>query len=59
MTLEEVMSEIKSLGTAQTQKTWMNHGSKGETFGVKMQKNRQGYWYSEGRYEIQPVKFLE
>jgi 3-methyladenine DNA glycosylase AlkD len=36
MTLEEVMSELKSLGTAQTQKTWTNHGSTGETFGVKI-----------------------
>jgi 3-methyladenine DNA glycosylase AlkD len=36
MTLEEVMSELESMGTAQTQKTWANHGSKGETFGVKI-----------------------
>lgn len=36
MTLEEVMSALKSMGTAQTQKTWENHGSKGETFGVKI-----------------------
>jgi 3-methyladenine DNA glycosylase AlkD len=36
MTLEEVMSELKNMGTAQTQKTWENHGSKGETFGVKI-----------------------
>lgn len=36
MTLDEVMSELKSMGTAQTQKTWENHGSKGKTFGVKI-----------------------
>lgn len=36
MTLEEVMAELKSMGTVQTQKTWENHGSKGETFGVKI-----------------------
>src|SRR6218665_1304729 len=36
MTLDEVMSELKSMGNAQTKKTWENHGSKGETFGVKI-----------------------
>lgn len=36
MTLEEVMSELKSMGTEQTLKTWDNHGAKGETFGVKI-----------------------
>ncbi len=36
MTLEEVMSELKSMGTAQTAKTWDNHGAQGERFGVKI-----------------------
>jgi 3-methyladenine DNA glycosylase AlkD len=36
MTRDEVMAELKRLGNPQTQKTWENHGSKGETFGVKI-----------------------
>lgn len=36
MTLEQVMSELKSMGTAQTMKTWDNHGAQGERFGVKI-----------------------
>jgi 3-methyladenine DNA glycosylase AlkD len=36
MTLEEVMMELKSLGTEQTIKTWLSHGSEGEIFGVKI-----------------------
>lgn len=36
MTLKEVMSEIKALGTAQTKKTWMRHGAKEPLDGVKI-----------------------
>jgi 3-methyladenine DNA glycosylase AlkD len=36
MTLEEVMRQLKSLGTAQTVKTFRNHGADGEMFGVKI-----------------------
>ena len=36
MTLKEVMSELEQLGTEQTRKTWMNHGAKGEIYGVKI-----------------------
>ncbi len=36
MTLEEVLSELKRMANPQTQKTWETHGSKGETFGVKI-----------------------
>ncbi len=36
MTLDEVMSELEKLGTEQTRKTWLNHGAKGEIFGVKI-----------------------
>ncbi len=36
MTSKEVMTELKKLGTAQTKKTWANHGATGEFFGVKV-----------------------
>lgn len=36
MTLEEVMRQLESLGTAQTVKTFRNHGAQGEMFGVKV-----------------------
>lgn len=36
MTLEEVMTELRSYGTAQTEKIYSNHGAKGEMFGVKI-----------------------
>jgi len=36
MTVKEVMSELKKLGTEQTRKIWVNHGVTGEFFGVKI-----------------------
>jgi 3-methyladenine DNA glycosylase AlkD len=36
MTVKEIMSELKKLGTEQTRKTWTNHGATGEFFGVKV-----------------------
>lgn len=36
MTFEEVMTSLKSLGNEQTRKTWLNHGAKGEVWGVKI-----------------------
>lgn len=36
MTLNEVMAELERLGTDQTRKTWLNHGAKGDFFGVKI-----------------------
>lgn len=36
MTLNEVMAELKKFGNEQTKKTWLNHGGKGEFFGVKI-----------------------
>jgi hypothetical protein len=36
MNIKEVMSELESLGTAQTVKTWRRHGADGDMFGVKV-----------------------
>lgn len=36
MTLEDVMTELRSYGSAQTEKIYSNHGAKGEMFGVKI-----------------------
>ncbi len=36
MTSKEVMTELKRLGTEQIKKIWMNHGVKGDFFGVKV-----------------------
>jgi 3-methyladenine DNA glycosylase AlkD len=36
MTAKEVMSELKKLGTDQIKKIWINHGVKGDFFGVKI-----------------------
>ena len=36
MTLDEVMGELESMGTAQTKKTFMRHGAKEPYFGVKI-----------------------
>jgi 3-methyladenine DNA glycosylase AlkD len=36
MDLKQVMMELKSLGNAQTKKTWARHGASGEYFGVKI-----------------------
>ena len=36
MTLNEVMAELKRLGSAQQRKTYSNHGARGEMFGVKI-----------------------
>ena len=37
MTAEEIVAELKELGTAQTKKTWMNHGAQEPCFGVKVE----------------------
>lgn len=37
MTVQEIVSELKKLGTAQTKKTWMTHGAKEPCFGVKVE----------------------
>jgi 3-methyladenine DNA glycosylase AlkD len=36
MNVDAVMKELESLGSAQTKKTWINHGCKGPLFGVKI-----------------------
>ena len=36
MKLEDVMTELRSYGSAQTEKIYSNHGAKGEMFGVKV-----------------------
>ena len=36
MTCDEVMAELKSLGTEQTKKTWLRHGAKEPIYGVKI-----------------------
>lgn len=36
MTFDEVMTSLKSLGSEQTKKTWLNHGATGEVWGVKI-----------------------
>ncbi|HSZ85515.1 MAG TPA: DNA alkylation repair protein [Puia sp.] len=36
MTSKEVMSDLKKLGTDQIKKIWINHGAKGDFFGVKV-----------------------
>lgn len=36
MTFDEVMTSLKSLGSEQTKKTWLNHGASGEVWGVKI-----------------------
>jgi len=37
MTAKEILAELESLGTAQTKKTWLNHGAKEPVFGVKVE----------------------
>lgn len=37
MNANEIVAELKKLGTAQTKKTWMNHGAKEPCFGVKVE----------------------
>ena len=36
MTYEEVMSYLEEVGTAQTRKTFINHGAAGVLYGVKV-----------------------
>ncbi len=36
MTKDEVMTQLKKLGTEQTRKTWARHGCPGNSFGVKI-----------------------
>src|SRR6266850_55845 len=36
MTAQDIVAELKTLGTAQTKKTWMNHGAQEPCFGVKI-----------------------
>lgn len=36
ITVEDIVAELKKLGTAQTKKTWMNHGAQEPCFGVKV-----------------------
>lgn len=38
MTAKEIMILLESLGTAQTKKTWINHGGKEPLFGVKIEE---------------------
>src|SRR4029434_1269693 len=37
MTAKDIIAELKKLGTAQTKKTWMNHGAQEPCFGVKIE----------------------
>ena len=37
MTANDIVAELKKLGTAQTKKTWMNHGAQEPCFGVKIE----------------------
>lgn len=37
MTAEDIVAELKMLGTAQTKKTWMTHGAQEPCFGVKVE----------------------
>lgn len=37
MTAEDIVAELKKLGTAQTKKTWMTHGAQEPCFGVKVE----------------------
>jgi 3-methyladenine DNA glycosylase AlkD len=37
MTAKEIVAELKQLGTAQTKKTWMNHGAQEPCLGVKIE----------------------
>ncbi|MFM9963688.1 MAG: DNA alkylation repair protein [Planctomycetaceae bacterium] len=37
MTAKDIVAELKKLGTAQTKKTWMNHGAQEPCFGVKIE----------------------
>ena len=37
MTAKEIVAELKKLGTAQTKKTWMNHGAQEPCLGVKIE----------------------
>ena len=36
MTAKDIVAELKKLGSAQTKKTWMNHGAQEPCFGVKV-----------------------
>jgi hypothetical protein len=35
MDLSETMTALEKLGDAQTRKTWLRHGAKGDVFGVR------------------------
>ena len=37
MTTDEIVAELKNLGTAQSKKTWLNHGAQEPCFGVKIE----------------------
>ena len=37
MTVDDVVAELKKMGTAQTKKTWMTHGAQEPCFGVKVE----------------------
>jgi 3-methyladenine DNA glycosylase AlkD len=37
MTAQEIVAELKKLGTAQTKKTWLTHGAQEPCFGVKVE----------------------
>ena len=37
MTSDEIVAELRKMGTAQTKKTWMTHGAKEPCFGVKVE----------------------
>jgi 3-methyladenine DNA glycosylase AlkD len=37
MTAKDIVAELKKLGTAQTKKTWMNHGAREPCLGVKVE----------------------
>jgi 3-methyladenine DNA glycosylase AlkD len=52
MTLEEVMRQLESLGTAQTVKTFRNHGAQGEMFGVKVGDMKKVLKHVKGDQEL-------
>ncbi len=37
MTAKDIVAELKKMGTAQTKRTWMNHGAKEPCLGVKIE----------------------
>lgn len=52
MTLEEVMRQLESFGSAQTVKTFRNHGADGEMFGVKVGDLKKVLKHIKGDQEL-------